>query len=774
MKIKFRRTMQLLIVLLAILLTIGCGKKKSDVSIIPEPQALEVNSGHFEINKETKIVVDSNNPKVKDVADYFAEQLNSVIGYSVKVTTLSEKNSSKNLITFTDKNLDSSLGDEGYSLTSNEDEIILTGTPHGLFYGVQTLFQLLPKEIFSKKTVANFNWSIPSVQINDIPRFKWRGMHLDVCRHIFPLSFIKKYIDYIAMHKLNTFHWHLTEDQGWRIEIKKYPRLTEIGAWRNGTQIAKTNKDDGIPYGGFYTQDQIREVVKYAEERFVIVVPEIELPGHSVAALTSYPELSCTGGPFEVRTMWGIDENIYCAGNEDTFTFLENVLTEVLELFPSKYIHIGGDEAPKERWEKCPKCQKRIKKEGLKDEHELQSYFITRIEKFLNTKGRQIIGWDEILEGGLAPNAAVMSWRGIEGGISAAKQKHNVVMSPTDYCYFDYYEGKPENEPLAIGGFLPLEKVYSYEPIPAELNADEQKHIMGVQANQWTEYIATPGLAEYMTLPRLCALAEIAWSPKEKRDLENFLDKMSVHYGRLNVLGVNYRWPGLEGLNKNNAFINYAFVDIKSKQKNMEIRYTTDGTEPTQNSLFYAEPFKITETTLLKIREYNVDGIGSPVYESHYVKENPREPVSVNTQNKGLSFEYFEFVDEIRTVSELQKLKPFKNGKVSNFVYPYEDEKLPEQFGLIYKGFINVPDDDVYRFGVTSNDGSRLYIADKLVVDNDGPHGAYEKEGEIALKSGWHKIELLYYQAGGGKALKVSVKNSETKKSEISENILKY
>ena len=772
MKTKFRSTLQLLIPLLALLFIVGCGQKSSDVSIIPEPKELEVNSGHFEINKETKIVVDSNDPKVKGVADYFVEQLNSVSGYSIKITTLSEKNSSKNLITFTDKNLDSSLGDEGYSLASNEDEIIVTGTPHGLFYGVQTLFQLLPKEIFSKKTVANFNWSIPSVQINDIPRFKWRGMHLDVCRHIFPLSFIKKYIDYIAMHKMNIFHWHLTEDQGWRIEIKKYPKLTEIGAWRKGTQVRKTQKDDGVPYGGFYTQDQIREVVKYAEERFVTVVPEIEMPGHSVAALTSYPELSCTGGPFEVRTRWGIDENIYCAGNEEVFTFIENVLIEVLELFPSKYIHIGGDEAPKARWEKCPKCQARIKKEGLKNEHELQSYFIARIEKFLNSKGRQIIGWDEILEGGLAPNAAVMSWRGIEGGISAAKQKHYVVMSPTDYCYFDYYEGKPENEPLAIGGFLPLEKVYSYEPIPEELNADEQKYIMGVQANQWTEYIATPELAEYMTLPRLCALAEVAWSPKEKRDLDNFLDKMSVHYGRMYELGINFRWPGLEGLNKNNAFIKDATVEIKSKQKNMEICYTTDGTEPTQSSLLYTKPFKITETTSLKIREFTPDGKGSPVYESYYAKENPREPVSEKSNNKGLTFEYFEFAEEMYSVTELQKLESLKKGKVSNFVYPFEEEKLPEMFGLIFKGYVNVPNEDIYRFSLLSNDGSRLYVADKLVVDNDGPHGAYEKEGEIALKAGWHKIELLYFQAGGGKALKVSVKNSRARKREISESIL--
>ena len=774
MTTKFRNTLQLLIILLAFLFIVGCGKTSSDVSIIPEPYELKINSGQFKINNNTTIIVDSENQKVKEVANYFVEQLNNASGYSIKITIFSDSNNQKNTITFTDKNLDSLLGEECYTLKSDEDKIVLTGTPHGLFYGVQTLFQLLPKEIFSKDISVNFSWSIPSVEIKDVPRFKWRGMHLDVCRHMFPISFIKKYIDYIAMHKLNTFHWHLTDDQGWRIEIKKYPRLTEIGAWRNGTQIAKTNKSDDKRYGGFYTQDEIREIVKYANNQFVTVVPEIEMPGHSVAALTSYPKLSCTGGPFEVRTLWGIDDDIFCAGNEETFTFLENVLTEVLELFPSKYIHIGGDEAPKTRWEKCAKCQRRITKEGLKDEHELQSYFITRIEKFLNSKGRQIIGWDEILEGGLAPNAAVMSWRGIEGGISAAKQKHNVVMSPTDYCYFDYYEGKPENEPLAIGGFLPLEKVYSYEPIPAELNADEQKHIMGVQANQWTEYIATPELAEYMTLPRLCALAEVAWSPKEKRNLENFLDRMSVHYGRMYELGINFRWPGLEGLNLNNAFINEATVQIKSKQKNMEIRYTTDGSEPTQSSLLYTEPLKIIETTSLKIREYTANGLGSPVYESHYVKEKPREAVAVNSEKNGLHFEFYELAEEIHSTTELQKLEPTKIGEVEKFVFPYEEKKLPEQFGLIYKGYITVPDDDVYRFSVTSNDGSLLYVADKLVVDNDGPHGAYEKEGEIALQRGLHKIELSYFQAGGGKALKVSMKNSSTKKVEISENILTF
>ena len=768
------KKLKIVIILFATIFYGGCADKNIDISIIPIPQNLKTNSGQFVIDENTKIILDSDDLRISEVAEYFAEQLNSASGFSINTVTLSDNIEMNNSIIFENKKSDSSLGAEGYSIISDTEKIVLTGSPHGLFYGVQTLFQLLPSEVFYDKKKPNVEWTIPSVEIIDSPRFKWRGMHLDVGRHLFPLSFIKKYIDYIAMHKLNIFHWHLTEDQGWRIEINKYPRLTEIGAWRNGTQILKTDDSDGKRYGGFYTQNEIKEVVRYAEERFVTVVPEIEMPGHSVAALSAYPNLSCTGGPFEVRTLWGIDENIYCAGNEETFVFLENVLTEVLELFPSKYIHIGGDEAPKAKWKDCNKCQLRIKTEGLKDEHELQSYFITRIEKFLNSKGRQIIGWDEILEGGLAPNAAVMSWRGIEGGISAAKRNHNVVMSPTDYCYFDYYEGDPENEPLAIGGFLPLDKVYSYEPIPEELNQDEEKYIMGVQGNQWTEYIATPELAEYMTFPRLCALSEVAWSPKEKRDYKDFSNRMTEHYVRLNELGINYRWPGFEELNNNTVFINEATFQLKSKQDNMKIYYTTDGTEPTESSILYTQPIKITESTSFKIKEFAKDDRSSPVYESHYRKENPIKSVVVDTKKTGLSFKYYEFTEQIKTVVKLIEMEFSEKGEVSNFIYPFKDEKLPEKFGLVYDGYIEIFEEAVYTFSVNSNDGTKLYVADKLVVDNDGLHGAFEKEGQIALKIGKHKIELLYFQAGGRKTLQVFMKKNGSNKYEVKNDVLMH
>lgn len=423
---------------------------------------------------------------------------------------------------------------EWYSLLVAPDHIALTAvTEEGLFRGSRTLVQLLEA---GKATV-----SVPCLRITDQPRLAWRGMHLDVARHFFPVPFVEKYIDLLARYKMNSFHWHLTDDQGWRIEIKKHPKLTEIGGWRKGSQVGPyaRREYDSTRYGGFYTLDEIRDVVAYAAARHINVVPEIEMPGHAIAALAAYPGLGCTGGSYEVQRGWGVFDDVFCAGNDSTFQVLEDVLSEVMELFTSPYIHIGGDECPKERWKTCPKCQARMKAEGLRDEHELQSYFIQRIEKFVNSKGRKIIGWDEILEGGLAPNAAVMSWRGTEGGVAAAKSGHYAVMTPGDYCYFDHYQGDPANEPLAIGGYTTLRKVYSYEPVPAELNAEEAKYILGAQGNVWTEYILTPEQVEYMAVPRMLALAEVLWSPKEKRDDGDFTQRLEKEIPRLEAMGVN-------------------------------------------------------------------------------------------------------------------------------------------------------------------------------------------------------------------------------------------
>ncbi|MBX3006571.1 MAG: beta-N-acetylhexosaminidase [Melioribacteraceae bacterium] len=497
-----------------------------NVSIIPQPNKIEMNGEVTSLKTYSSIDYDSNNQEIKLLAEYLSNSLKET--NNVKIEPISSKTVKKK--PFIKLIIDEYLPNpESYKLNIERDEITILGkTGAGIFYGIQSLLQLLTVSETSNDTV------IPIGIIADSPRFTWRGAHLDVCRHFFPVSFIKKYIDILAMYKLNTFHFHLTEDQGWRIELKKYPKLTQIGAWRR--------EADGSTYGGFYTQDELREIVEYAKTKYITVVPEIEMPGHSVAALSAHPEFSCTGGPFEVINTWGVFDDIYCAGNDQVFEFLQDVLTEVMEIFPSRYIHIGGDEAPKKRWKECEKCQARIKKENLKDEHELQSYFIHRIEEFVNSKGRIIIGWDEILEGGLAPNAAVMSWRGIEGGIAAAKSKHFAVMSPVSHCYFDYYQAK-SGEPKAIGGYISLEKVYSYEPVPKELTEEEAKFILGAQANLWTEYMLTTEQVEYMLLPRLCALSEVVWSAKEQKDFQKFNERMKHHYKLLSAKGINYRAP---------------------------------------------------------------------------------------------------------------------------------------------------------------------------------------------------------------------------------------
>ncbi|MDR6564767.1 MULTISPECIES: beta-N-acetylhexosaminidase [unclassified Arcicella] len=509
---------------------------QNQYNIIPVPQKLIPQTGEFVVGKNTSIVSTS---EFKDVANFLNEQLNLVAGSNKKVV-IKENGLASSAIQFV-KN--AQLGDEAYTLKASSKQVIIAAkTAKGAFYGVQTLLQLLPTQVFSEAKVEGIKLTVPNCTIEDAPRYVYRGLHLDVGRHFFPVSFVKKYIDLIALHKFNTFHWHLTEDQGWRIEIKKYPKLTQIGSIRKQTLVGRygSGKYDGKPYGGFYTQDEIKEVVAYAKTKYVNIVPEIEMPGHAQAALAAYPELGCNPDKiYQVHTTWGVSEDVF-APREETFTFLENVLTEVMALFPGQYIHIGGDECPKEQWKVSRFCQDLMKREGLKDEHELQSYFIRRIDKFITSKGRKMIGWDEILEGGLSPNATVMSWRGEEGGIAAAKENHDVIMTPGSYLYLDHYQADPKTEPLAIGGFLPLEKVYSYEPAPKELTAEQQKFILGIQANVWTEYMETSNYIEYMVFPRACAVAEVAWSPSASKNYADFTKRLKTHVERLDKLKVNY------------------------------------------------------------------------------------------------------------------------------------------------------------------------------------------------------------------------------------------
>ena len=522
--------------LVLLILISGCSTKEvaktpstEVVPIVPKPVQVSMMQEKIQLPSPIMVVAKSDDEKA------VAELLKTFLKTSnLEVTDASTDKS----ITF-QTGADSTLGDEGYKLVVNDNGVTITAAKGaGLFYGMQSLVQL----------IGAYGKELPYMEVTDYPRFSYRGLHLDVARHMFPVEFIKKYIDLLALHKMNRFHWHLTEDQGWRIEIKKYPKLQEIAAFRDETVIGhartadRNNKKnfDGKRYGGFYTQEEVKEVVRYAQERFVTVVPEIEMPGHALAALSAYPELGCTGGPYKAATTWGVFDDVFCAGKENTFEFLQNVLDEVLVLFPSKYIHIGGDECPKTRWEACPHCKKRMKDENLKDSHELQSYFIQRVEKYLNSKGRQIIGWDEILEGGLAPNATVMSWRGEEGGIEAAKQNHDVIMTPGNWCYFDHYQDSSKSEPLAIGGLTPVKEVYSYEPVPPSLSSEEAKHVLGAQANVWTEYIPTPEHAEYMVYPRASAMAEVLWSPKDARNYDDFLKRMEYHFKMLDAWDVNY------------------------------------------------------------------------------------------------------------------------------------------------------------------------------------------------------------------------------------------
>ncbi|MGB0880521.1 MAG: beta-N-acetylhexosaminidase [Polaribacter sp.] len=516
--------------LLFALFLIGCSTetpKAIQPNIIPKPLSQEINEGVFVLDKNVNLVSEDT---LSQVSNYFESYINET--YQINFST---SENAKKIIFEVDETIQN---EEGYQLKIDDTKISISSkNTKGAFYAVQSLLQLLPIKT-DAKTIA-----IQSLEIKDEPQFIYRGMHLDVARHFFSVDFVKKYIDLISMLKMNTFHWHLTEDQGWRIEIKKYPKLQEIAAYRNETLIGHysdmPHKFDGKKYGGFYTQEEIKEVVKYASERQVTIIPEIEMPGHSQAAIAAYPALGCTGKQVDVVTKWGVFEDIYCP-KESTFTFLEDVIDEVVALFPGKYIHIGGDEAPKTRWKKCNHCQKLIKKEGLKDEHELQSYFITRMEKYINSKGKQIIGWDEILEGGLAPNATVMSWRGITGAIEAAKQHHTVILTPTSHCYFDYYQSDNGNEPLAIGGLLPLKKVYSFNPIPKELTKEQRKYVLGAQGNVWTEYIPTSAKVEYMAFPRAIALSEVVWSSNENKNYSDFIHRLEYFHKRLDEMKVNY------------------------------------------------------------------------------------------------------------------------------------------------------------------------------------------------------------------------------------------
>ncbi len=590
------------LLMITALLVASCAKKETpkEVNIIPIPKEIHQTNGTFSFNEDTKIYL--TDELQKSVAELMQQQFQMATGLPLEVAKNTPK---QNCIVF---EYEQNLGKEGYVLDITDDKITIKATNYsGFVYAWESLRQLLPNAIENKQK-NNAKWSVPTLTIKDSPRFVWRGLMLDVSRHFFPKEYILQTLDRLALLKMNTLHLHLVDDQGWRIEIKKYPKLTDVGAWRVDREHEHWNsrtpqkKGDKTTYGGFYTQEDIKEIVAYATKLGIQVVPEIEMPAHVTCAIAAYPELSCLGKKVTVPTggVWPITD-IYCAGNEKVFAFLEDVLNEVMPLFPSKYVHIGGDEATKTNWAKCRKCKARMRKEKLKSVEELQSYFIKRMERFISSKGKVLIGWDEILEGGLAPGATVMSWRGVKGGLEASAEGHDVVMTPGTHCYFDHYQGEPQTEPLAIGGYSTLTKVYEFDPVVDTMSVAQAKHVLGGQANLWAEYIPTPKHSEYMIFPRLLALSETLWSPKKLHNKDDFFHRILPFMDRLEIMGVNYAKSVFDITAKTtlqpNGSIKCAF---ECEFPNTEIRYSLNDESIMANARIYTQPFEINENTVVR------------------------------------------------------------------------------------------------------------------------------------------------------------------------------
>lgn len=719
---------------------------QENINIIPFPQEIVLAENSFTLSNTTQLI-DVNN---SFESEFFRKELEAL--FELKLSKNAVSNPSNLIVLQEFKNIDSTKI-EHYSIEIQKDTITINYFhPTGLLHAYQSLLQLI--------VLKESHLEIPALTIHDYPKFAWRGMHLDVSRHFFDVDFVKKYIDLLAMYKFNTFHWHLTDDQGWRIEIKKYPKLTEVGAWRSGSMIGHyiDQKLDSIKYGGFYTQDQIKEVVDYAQKRHITIIPEIEMPGHSIAALAAYPEYSCSGGPFEVRKAWGIDHDVFCPYDK-TFDFLQDILDEVMQLFPSEYIHIGGDECPKTSWKASAFCQDLIKKEGLKDEYELQSYFINRIEKYLNSKGRQIIGWDEILEGGLAPNATVMSWRGIKGGIAAAKEKHKVVMTPGTHCYFDHYQGFRNYEPIAIHGFTPLEKVYAYQPIPSELTQEEAKYIQGVQANVWTEYINAPEQVTYMILPRMLAMSEVAWGTADTLQYPTFRKRVIQHFNTFEKKGLTYSKSIFQIKRKvlpsdRSGAINL----VLSNAMNLPIYYSSNGKKVTKKSKIYQLPLSLKKSNIISSAVIDDKGQWQSInrFEIQLSKATNKKVVLKNQFNKNFPADgTFSLVNGILadprdTTSEWLAFYKDDFEAILDFEKPIKIKTISLNFLEIKVWNIFYPKEIILYY---SNDGIDFKEFRKLTSE------------EIQSKNGKIRIENIPIRT---QFLKVFAKNNTEKTEKVS------
>ena len=711
------------------------------INIIPTPQSLVQHDGFFRLGSNTAIAAAS--PEAKTVAEFFAAKMRTATGLNIQVA---EKG---NIQLSVDPSLDVA-NDEGYTLDVTKDgAVVVAKTAQGLFYGMQSFLQLLPAEIESPSKVNGIAWQAPAVSIKDAPRFGYRGIMLDPCRHFMPVENVKKYLDVLSLFKMNRMHWHLTDDQGWRIEIKKYPKLTEIAS--------KRIDGEGTEHSGYYTQEEIKEIVKYAADRFITVVPELELPGHEMAAIAAYPNLSCKGEQGTPRVIWGVEDIVMCPGKEDMFTFLQDVIDEMVPLFPSEYFHIGGDECPKISWKNCPLCQKRIKEEGLKAdskhsaEERLQSYVIQRMEKYLATKGKKIIGWDEILEGGLAPSATVMSWRGEDGGIAAALMDHTVIMTPGgNGMYLDAYQGDSKIEPVTIGGYTLLEKTYSYDPIPDTLVAmGKSNYILGVQGNTWSEYMYDEAKRDYMVFPRILAVAEIGWTNLDRKDYKDFERRIENAYVRLDGHAINYHIPQPEQPNGSCNFV--AFTDKASLEfkttRPIKMVYTLDGSEPTPASTAYTAPIEITETTTLKIASVLPSGKMSPIRTIQVEKQSLAPAKEVAKTTPGLNMEVTDGmylnVKELEAAQKETKKSVIKDLKeIRSVVKTSESMRGVNQYAAVAAGYVNIPEDGVYFI---SSDLEEVWIDGKLLVNNGGEVKRFSRhDSSVALAKGLHEIKAVF------------------------------
>ena len=731
----------------------ACSKSKppkhyQKLSIIPKPVEIVRTNTSFSLDKNTSIDFDKNIPELAIAAGYFNKFLKDQYHFQLPANKKSD-----NTIQLVLKKI--SDNPEGYQLIVNSDSIIITANQtQGILHGLESLKQI----IYPSQELHKGKIEIPGVKITDFPAYSWRGMHLDVCRHFFPKEEILKLLDAMAIAKMNIFHWHLTDDQGWRIEIKKYPKLTQVGAFRDSTIIGhmadNPKKYKVERYGGFYTKEDIKEVIQYATNLGITIVPEIEIPGHAVAALRAYPQYSCNGKQVNDFSEWGVSDDVYCAGNEETFAFIENILSEIIDLFPGPYVHVGGDECPKTKWKTCPKCQAKMQELHLHNEMELQSYFIKRIEKFVRSKGKRLIGWNEILEGGLAEGAMVMSWQGEKGGIEATTQGHDVIMTPNAKVYLDHYQSR-YYEPLAIAGLTTPEEIYNWSPLPKELDAKYQHFILGSQANVWTEYIPNNDHLEYMIFPRLIALSEMLWTGEDRKDFADFSSRMNEMYARLDALHINYRIPYPKNLLPYKIFTKQQIeLPLTNGIPSSTILYTLNGDNPLKKGKEYLKPIALDLIKDVQLKAVSVmpSGRHSAVITSSLQYRKPEKAIPKDHVKAGLTYHLYK-----GEFSSAEKLTG-KNTKgiVEDLMIPKE---TPDRFfGLQYEGLIEVPEDGMYQFCLTADDGATLYIHNKLVITRDGFSYGADAIGYAFLKKGLHPVKINYFQAKYGKELQLEAK----------------